>query len=182
MANRRSPGERLSPHQFETLAHGRVTIPASTITHLQFRRFAGCPVCNLHLRSFARATKELAASGIQTIAFFHSSAELMRPYQGELPFPVVPDPERRWYAEFGVERARFAVAHPKVVWSALKGLALAPSNPFAGGSDQSGLPADILVDTSGTILAVHYGAHADDQWTVEQVMLLCTHRASVPTQ
>jgi len=23
------------------------------LVHLQFRRFAGCPVCNLHLRSFA---------------------------------------------------------------------------------------------------------------------------------
>ncbi|WP_259464520.1 hypothetical protein [Streptomyces sp. TLI_171] len=28
-------------------------VPAGGLLHLQFRRFAGCPVCNLHLRSFA---------------------------------------------------------------------------------------------------------------------------------
>ncbi len=178
VSNRRRPGEQLPPYRFETLAHGSVSVPGSTSVHLQFRRFAGCPVCNLHLRSFARATEELAASHIQTIAFFHSNAELMRPYQGDLPFPVVPDPERRWYTEFGVERARFAVASPKVIWSALKGLVLAPSNPFAGGSDQTGLPADILIDTTGTIIAVHYGAHADDQWTVDDVIRLSASTAS----
>lgn len=32
-----------------------VAIPdAGENVHLQLRRFAGCPVCNLHLRSFAR--------------------------------------------------------------------------------------------------------------------------------
>ena len=36
--------------------HGtEISIPDSNlITHLQFRRFAGCPACNLHLQSFSR--------------------------------------------------------------------------------------------------------------------------------
>jgi peroxiredoxin len=175
--NRRRPGERLAAHHFETLAHGTVSVPAATNIHLQFRRFAGCPVCNLHLRTFARAAADLAAADVQTIAFFHSSADSMRPYQGDLPFPVVPDPDRRWYAEFGVERAMFAIAHPWVMWAAVKGLVLAPSNPFAGGSVQTGLPADFLIDRTGTIVAVHYGAHANDQWRVDQVIALLSPSA-----
>jgi hypothetical protein len=96
----------------------------------------------------------------------------MRPYQGSLPFPAVPDPERHWYRRFGAERSAFAVAHPRAVWSGLRGLAFAPSNPFAGGTDQTGLPADFLIDRDGTIVALHYGKHADDQWSLDELLAL----------
>lgn len=94
----------------------------------------------------------------------------MRPYQGALPFPAVPDPERRWYRHFGVERSAIAVVHPQVVWSALRGLVGARSNPLAGGRDQSGLPADFLIDSRGVIVGTHYGRHADDQWSLDEVL------------
>jgi hypothetical protein len=171
-SRRRTVGEQLAPIQLTTLAHGIIAVPAASTVHLQFRRFAGCPVCNLHLRSFAQAQARLEAAGVMTIAFFHSPAELMQPYQGQLPFPAVPDPGRHWYRQFGVERSRLAVAHPQVVWSAVRGLVGAPSNPFAGGSDQSGLPADFLISSSGAVLAVHYGKHADDQWSVDELSAL----------
>jgi AhpC/TSA family len=169
---RRSVGEQLAPIELSTLAHGSLRVPGPEWVHLQFRRFAGCPVCNLHLRRFAEGHHRLAVAGVRSVAFFHSPAELMRTYQGALPFPTVPDPDRRWYRHFGVERSAFAVAHPRVVWSALRGLASAPSNPFAGGSDQAGLPADFLIDSNGTIVAVHYGKHADDQWSLDEVLAL----------
>jgi hypothetical protein len=70
----------------------------------------------------------------------------------------------------GVERSAFAVVHPQVMWSALRGLVSAPSNPLAGGTDQTGLPADILLDGDGVIVGVHYGAHADDQWSVDDLL------------
>lgn len=169
---RRSVGERLDPLRLSTLSHGTIGVPDPeyAFVHLQFRRFAGCPVCNLHLRSFAQGHDRLEAAGVRSVAFFHSPAELMRPYQGSLPLPTVPDPERRWYRLFGVERSALAVIRPQVVWSALRGLASAPSNPLAGGADQSGLPADFLIDTSGVIVALHYGIHADDQWALDEVL------------
>ncbi|HMZ13123.1 MAG TPA: AhpC/TSA family protein, partial [Mycobacterium sp.] len=30
-----------------------IRVPGPGRLHLQFRRFAGCPICSLHLRSFA---------------------------------------------------------------------------------------------------------------------------------
>lgn len=170
LPHRLAPGERLGPLELSTLAHGIVRVPNASHTHLQFRRFAGCPVCNLHLRSFARGHDRLERAGVETIAFFHSTAELMRPYQGSLPFPTVPDPERHWYRRFGVERSALAIFHPQVIGSALRGLVSAPSNPLAGGLDQTGLPADFLIDSAGTIRAVHYGQHADDQWSLDEVL------------
>jgi len=48
--------------------HGApVTIPAADgrLTHLQFRRFAGCPVCNLHLQSYVARHSEVVDAGLQ---------------------------------------------------------------------------------------------------------------------
>lgn len=48
-----------------------VDVPAATgRTHLQFRRFAACPICHLHLRSFANRHQEVADSGITEVVFF----------------------------------------------------------------------------------------------------------------
>ena len=48
-----------------TLAGEPITVPAATgderLVHLQFRRFAGCPICNLHLPSVAQLGGEAAA-------------------------------------------------------------------------------------------------------------------------
>lgn len=171
-SHRLRPGDRLAPFTLETLSHGPLQVPSGGLLHLQFRRFAGCPVCSLHLRSFARGRDQLAAAAVQTVAFFHSSAETMRPYHADLPFPVVPDPERRWYGRFGVERSALAGAHPKVVWSAIRGMVGAPSNPFDGEGGKDGLPADFLVGPDGALLDVRYGAHAADHWELEQVIAL----------
>jgi peroxiredoxin len=170
--SRRQVGESIAPFDVQTLAHGALCVPGPKLLHLQFRRFAGCPVCNLHLRRFAAGQAQLTAAGVQTVAFFHSPADLMRPYQGDLPFPCVPDPERHWYQHFGVERSALAVFHPQVIGAAIRGLFTAPSNPLAGGSDQSGLPADFLLDNKGEIVGARYGRHADDQWSVEEVVAL----------
>ena len=172
VSKRRQPGEQLAPLRFTSLQGAAIELPGADLVHLQFRRFAGCPVCNLHLQAFARAHQRLRDAGVLTVAFFHSTIEQMKPYQGQLPFPCVPDPERRWYESFGVERSLIAVAHPRVMGAALKGLFTAPSNPFVGGSDQTGLPADIFVDRSNVIVATHYGSHANDQWDVDDVLAL----------
>lgn len=176
-SSRLKPGDTLAPFTLETLAHGAVRVPSQGLVHLQFRRFAGCPVCNLHLRSFARGLDRLRAAGVEPVAFFHSSAEAMRPYQGDLPFAVVPDPSRRWYARFGVERSALAGAHPKVMWSALRGMVGTRSNPFRGEGGKDGLPADFLIDHHGRIRAAHYGRHAADHWELEQVLALARDEA-----
>ena len=97
LSKRRIPGERLPPLEFTSILDETVKMPGADLLHLQFRRFAGCPVCNLHLKTFARAHQRLRSAGVLTVSFFHSTREQMRRYQGELPFPCVPDPERRWY-------------------------------------------------------------------------------------
>ena len=72
-----SPGDVVPATALETI-HGKpLQLPdaGSRWVHLQFRRFAGCPVCNFHLLTFARRQGELAAAGIREVVLFHSSAQ-----------------------------------------------------------------------------------------------------------
>ncbi len=169
-SSRPTPGNRLASFTLETLAHGALRVPNGRFVHLQFRRFAGCPICSLHLRRFARVHEALASAGVDVVAFFHSSAETLAPYHADLPFPVVADPERVYYTRFGVGRSMLGLVHPKVVWSGMKGLFVAPSSPFVGEGGHDGLPADLLIDPEGTLIDSHYGSHADDQWEPDEVL------------
>lgn len=68
--------------------------PDGRYVHLQFRRFAGCPVCNLHIRSFARRADELRSAGVRTVVVFHSCRDTLAPYQNESPFDFIADPTK----------------------------------------------------------------------------------------
>lgn len=110
--------------------------------------------------------------------FFHSAADALRGYQSLLPFAVIADPDRVQYREFGVEKSLGAITHPRALWAAVRGSAamLHRNDPeragvgFGDGTTHLGLPADFLLDADGTVAAVHYGRHADDQWSVDQLI------------
>src|SRR6059058_2472845 len=84
----------------------RVTIPDldGDYVHLQLRRFAGCPICNLHLRTIVTRHDEIRSHGIQEVVVFHSTAAELAKHEAELPFPLIADPERELYVRLGVER------------------------------------------------------------------------------
>lgn len=171
---KREAGQILAPLDLETISGDRVRVPdPPRLVHLQFRRFAGCPICNLHLRAVAARLPEIRRAGVTEVAVFHSSPEAMRPFQGDLPFAVVADPGKALYREFGVEASPRAVLHPRAWLAGWRGRrAPHPSNRNVGEGGHLGLPADLLIAPDGRILAVKYGRHADDQWTVDEVLAL----------
>jgi peroxiredoxin len=175
-------GDTIAPRVLTTIRGEAVPVPAAEgLVHLQFRRYAGCPVCNLHLRSMARRHDDIRAAGVRLVAVFHSPAEDMLPHQGDLPFAVVADPERILYAEFGVEVSRRAVTHPRA-WATplnrsvygvvLRGLRNDGTPLPWHGETVLGLPADLLIDPAGGVVAVRYGRHANDQWSVDELIAL----------
>lgn len=169
-AQQLTPGQLAPSFGRETLAHGFFAVPQPQVLHLQFRRFAGCPICSLHLRNFSRRHGELKGAGIQVAAVFHSSLESLRPYHADLPFAVMGDETRELYRLYAVESSLAGVMHPRAMWAGVKGLVTAPSNPLAAGGGILGLPADFLISGEGRIVARHYGQHADDNWSVDEVL------------
>jgi peroxiredoxin len=182
------PGQQLSPGSpapvlwLDPLLGPPVDIPdPERLVHLQFRRFAGCPVCHLHLRSVARRHEEIEAAGIREVAVFHSPPEELAPHLDGLPFPVVADPDKRLYRAFGVESSPRALLTPRAwgpmlravtvgTWEMLHGRARPPVLRPRGG--RLGLPGDFLIGTDGRIVAAKYGEHLDDQWTVDELLTL----------
>jgi peroxiredoxin len=180
-AKRWQPGATVAPLTLETIHSSAAAVPGEDLTHLQFRRFAGCPVCNLHVRSFVLRHQEIEAAGVREVVFFHSREEDLREHAADLPFAVIADPGKRFYAMFGAESGKRALFDPRVWGSILKGVLLslrdvlrgrkpAPSLFPEGG--RWGLPADFLIDRDGVVVAVKYGEHAYDQWSVDEVLSL----------
>ena len=149
--------------------------------HLQMRRYAGCPICSLHLRSFVRRKDDLDRAGVREVAVFYSSAAALRKVHAELPFDVVPDPTRQLYTALGVTPSPRALLHPRGMGAVFRAtLARASAAPSAGVADGLfGLPADFLVSPQGRIIAAKYGTHADDQWSIDELLAL-VNGASAP--
>jgi peroxiredoxin len=175
-----SVGETIAPRVLTTIRDETVSVPdPQNYVHMQFRRYAGCPICNLHLRSMARRHDDIQAAGVRTVAIFHSPAADMLPHQGDLPFAVIADAQRLLYAEFGVEASRRAVMHPRA-WATplnprsypvvLRGLRNGGSPGPRHGETVLGLPADLLIAPTGRVAAVRYGRHANDQWSVDELL------------
>jgi hypothetical protein len=174
----------IAPRQLVTIHGETVRVPdPERLIHLQFRRFAGCPVCNLHLRSVVRRRADILAAGIREVVVFHSSADELLAHAAELPFAVIADPDKRLYVEFGVESSPRALLDPRAWWPIARGVAhslgaivrkqgSAPAaNPRGG---RLGLPADFLIAGDGRVLACKYGAHVYDQWSVDELLGLAS--------
>jgi peroxiredoxin len=172
-------GDRIPQHVFQGLDGTEIQIPdGGNLVHLQLRRFAGCPICNLHLRSVIQRKDEIASAGIHEVVVFHSTREELQRYVADLPLDTLADPKRELYREFAVERSAGAVLNPRlwprfprILFSALRnvlrGRGFPPLRPEGG---QLGLPADILISPDGRVVAVKYGAHAYDQWSVDELL------------
>jgi peroxiredoxin len=158
-----------------------VTIPdpGGDYVHLQLRRFAGCPICNLHLRSIVNRLDEIRSHGIGEVVVFHSTVEELAKHQAEVPFPLIADPKRELYHRFDVERGAGSLLSGRTLRAAMVGETaafgsnatkrgmLGPVKPTGG---RLGLPADLLIAPDGRLSAVKYGEHAYDQWTVDELL------------
>jgi peroxiredoxin len=143
------------------------------LVHLQFRRFAGCPICNVHLQSIVRRHDEIAAARIREVVVFHSTDEELRRYVGDLPFAVVGDPNKALYAEFGVASSPRSLLHPRALGPAAlaagfrQGVRNTNLHPTGG---HLGMPADFLIGPDGHVIACKHGTHANDQWSVDELL------------
>jgi hypothetical protein len=116
-------GTVVEPRELVTIHSERIRIPdRSQLVHLQFRRSAGCPVCNLHLYSIVRRYEDILAASIREVVVFHSTAAALLPHAGDLPFAVVADPDKRLFTEFGVESGPRALLDPRAWLPVLRGV------------------------------------------------------------
>jgi peroxiredoxin len=178
---RLSPGDRLDPLSLLTIAGNRLLVPnGEDLIHVHLLRFAGCPVCTLHVHAFTGRHGEIERAGVRTVLVYPSTRQELARYQAELPFDVVADPERLLFRRMGAESSVRALLDPRAwgpsttaivraIATAARGRrSIAPLRPNGG---RLGLPADLLIAPGGEVVASKYGAHAADHWTVDEVII-----------
>jgi peroxiredoxin len=174
-------GNRLADHQLTAIDGTIVPVPdPAGMVHLQLLRFAGCPICHLHVHQLAGRHEEIRANGIREVVVFHSEPALLREYQNDLPFDVIGDPEKRLYSELGVETSVRSVLHPGAVAAGVVGLIKGAS--FKAGviapENRLSMPADFLIGVDGTVLAAKYGRHANDHWSVDELLAIASSQSA----
>lgn len=188
---RLGPGDRVGPLSLVTIAGDRLRLPnGEDLIHVHLLRFAGCPVCTLHVHAFAGRHAEIERAGVRTLLVYPSTRQELARYQPELPFDVVADPERSLFRRMGAESSARALLDPRAwgpsataivhaIATATHRRLTAPLRPNGG---SLGLPADLLIAPGGEVVASKYGEHAADHWTVDDVIIeaatwrLGTHR------
>jgi hypothetical protein len=171
--NKLRAGAVTSARELVTIRSKPIQLPdPAGVVHLQFRRYARCRLCDLHLRSIVQRHQELVAAGVREVVVFQSSSAELLVHQGDVPFAVVADPTRRLYAAFGVGSSPRALLDPPAWLAGVR--AVASKRPSLPASRQQalGLPADFLVAADGCVLACKYGVHACDQWSVDDLLQL----------
>ena len=172
------PGDRIPPITATTIHGEAITVPdkGTSDVHLQFLRFAGCPVCNFHVHNLSKRATEIKEAGIHQVLVFHSSRDEMLKYQAQLPFDCIPDPNKSLYREFGVETSLLALLRPAVLWAGIRGIWTTRKLYKKAENGIFGLPADFLIDPDGEVLAAHYGANAYDNWDADQILQIVNER------
>lgn len=168
-------GAVISRRELMTTRSHPIRLPDPTsLVHLQFRRYAGCPFCHLHLRSVSQRHQQLVAAGIGEVVVFQSPPAELLAQQGDAPFAVIADPERKLYAEFGVASSPRAILDPRAWLAGVR--AVTKKRPALPANRQQalGLPADFLLAPDGHVLACKYGMHAYDQWSVDDLLHLAS--------
>jgi peroxiredoxin len=140
---------------------------------LSFYRYASCPLCNLRVHELAGWSGPWKAHGLDMLAVFQSPEEKLRQYVGRqaVPFPLIPDPEQRLYALYGVSHSwggflkAWALRLPEIGLSVI-------GQGFLPGSVEGGIhriPADFLIDRDGSIAMAYYGRDIGDHLPLAQI-------------
>jgi thioredoxin-dependent peroxiredoxin len=138
---------------------------------VSFHRAAVCPLCNLRLHYMIDRYDDFRQRGLEIIAFFESSPEMVRHYleRQRPPFPIIPDVKRVVYAEYGLESSLLGAAKARL----FRGSQYREAARYEIGGNfwqniiqMDGLmgrkPADFLLSADLRIQTAYYGRDAGD--------------------
>ncbi len=141
-----------------------------------FFRHAGCPFCNIRVHNLLKVHQELKAQGLEMIFFFESKEKVLLQsifHKEVSPIPLIADPEKQWYAAYGLEESGYksAVSHLSTfVQTAFKASSLGvPMHLMAGEESIKTMPAEFLLDQGLFVKEVHYSERLNDRMNVDKI-------------
>ena len=141
---------------------------------LGFFRNVSCPFCNRRVHQIMGNSLRLQKSGVQLVFLFESSSEKLASsvfHQGISPWPLIGDPEKNIYRQFGVEQSTTKMMRTIVSSNVSK--AKKYTRDFNLPEDKEAsmnlIPADFFIDEDFRIVKAHYGKHLDDHVPIEEL-------------
>ncbi|MFC1890661.1 peroxiredoxin-like family protein, partial [Thermodesulfobacteriota bacterium] len=138
---------------------------------LSFYRYASCPLCNLRIHELIKNHDPLKDRGLSMLAVFQSPAESILEYVGrqDIPFPVIPDPDRSLYHAYGVESSwgaflKAAARLPEMIAATRAGF-----RPGRMEGETAMVPADFLVGPDLVVEKAYYGKDIGDHIPIADV-------------
>ncbi len=140
-------------------------------TMLSFYRYASCPLCNMRVHDLLENYEKFQEGGMEMIGFFQSPKKSILEYVGkqDAPFPIIPDPKRKIYKEYGIESS---------LWGYIKGgmikivkMMKAFSSFGIGRMEGSKtlIPADFLIGPDLKIEVAYYGKDIGDHIPIDDI-------------
>lgn len=143
---------------------------------LSFYRNVNCPYCNRRIHQIMGHNLRLKNSNVQLVLLFESSAEKLSAsvfHQGISPWPLVGDPDKTIFKQYGVEQSNLKVI--KTFFSANYLQAKRDTKELNLPEDKDAslnlIPADFFIDENFKIVKAHYGKHLDDHVSIDDFKL-----------
>ena len=138
---------------------------------LSFYRYASCPLCNLRVQHLIQQYPSYREKGLQMIAVFQSPQASIRKYVGKqnIPFPVIADPARILYRQYGVESSWYGFIKGSFRLSALISATAKGYLPGKMEGKKAMIPADFLIGPDLTVQMAYYGKDIGDHLPIQRI-------------
>ena len=134
-------------------------------------RFASCPFCNRRMAELVRRRDELGED-FEIIAIFEADLGHLQKHASQhlAVFPVLADPKRASYREYGIRKSLFGVIRGIV--TRINVIAMGMLRGYVPREISSRLltmPASFLVDEQGIIRLAYYGRDEGDHLSFDSI-------------
>jgi len=143
---------------------------------LGFFRNVNCPFCNLRVHELTKLREALESKNMVMIFMFESSnAHLKRSsfHQEVSPIPLIGDPEKKIYAQYGVEASVFKALSTLFTSGVMADFKKGNSLPLPQEKDkdasQTMIPGDFLIDENFNIVKAYYGKDIRDHIAISEI-------------
>jgi len=141
-----------------------------------FFRHVGCPFCNLRVHALTKVHQEFQQKGLEMIFFFESKEQVILRssfHQGVSPIPIISDPQKIWYKQYGLENSllKSAVSHlTSFVQTAWRAQATGvPVHMMASGESFGTMPAEFLIGEDLIVKRIHYSERLNHRLDNEDI-------------
>lgn len=141
---------------------------------LSFYRNVSCPFCNRRVHQIMSNNIRLKNAGVQLVFLFESSNEKLSSsvfHQGISPWPLIGDPDKKIYRQYGVEQSTFKMMKTMLVANMAQAKKDTKELNLPEDKDASMnlIPADFFIDENFKIVKAHYGKHLDDHVSIDEL-------------